>query len=131
MDRLKERLEMAQRAFKTLEECLNKPAASDIERDGAIQRFEYTMEATWKAAQRFLQDVKGLSVGSPKDAVRRCRENGVLNEEDAMAALAMIDDRNLTVHTYIEELAVEIYSRLPNHRRTLGSWLENMEKQVP
>ena len=126
MERLRERMEMAN---KTLQECLVKPAASSIERDGALQRFEYTVEATWKAAQRYLQDAKGLSVGSPKDAVRRCRENGILSEDEAIGALAMIDDRNLTVHTYIEELAMEIYGRLRQHEHILNSWLRNMESQ--
>lgn len=45
----------------------------------------------------------------------RCREIGVLNDEEAIVALHMVDDRNLTVHTYNEPLAVEIYSRFPQY----------------
>ena len=44
-------------------------APSKIERDAAIQRFEYSFEATWKSAQRFLAVVEGVEAGSPKSTV--------------------------------------------------------------
>ncbi len=62
-ERTKERLEVARRALASLqalplggsdepaEEGCGKNIEADIVRDAAIQRFEYTFEATWKAAQ--------------------------------------------------------------------------------
>ena len=60
MERLNERLVIARRALSTLQELLGLEAPSRVERDAAIQRFEYTCEAVWKAAQRYLQDVEGI-----------------------------------------------------------------------
>ena len=36
----------------------------------------------------------------------------MLDDGETERALAMVDDRNLTVHTYNEELAQAIYARL-------------------
>ena len=45
MERLRERLETAQRALCTLAELSLQHDVSDIVRNAAIQRFEYTFEA--------------------------------------------------------------------------------------
>ena len=105
MERLKERLAVADKALTTL--CLLPSTAEvdDIVRDAAIQRFEYTFEALWKAAHSYLQVREGLESGSPKSVIRNCLQVAVLTDTQARLALAMVDDRNLTVHTYNEELA--------------------------
>jgi hypothetical protein len=38
----------------------------------------------------------------------------------------MLRDRNLTVHTYNEELADQIYSRLPAYAAVMEQWLAAM-----
>jgi hypothetical protein len=55
-------------------------------RDAAIQRFEYTFEATWKAAQIYLRQVEGLEVGSPKGVLRLSLQVGVLDASEARLA---------------------------------------------
>ena len=130
MERLKERLAVARRALETLQEVLALALPSRIERDAAIQRFEYTCEAVWKAAQRYLQEIEGLSVGSPKGSIRASRDVGLVTDEQATLGLEMIDDRNLTVHTYNESLAEEIYRRLPSYADFLAVWLTAMEERL-
>ncbi|MCL6594505.1 MAG: nucleotidyltransferase substrate binding protein [Alicyclobacillus sp.] len=100
----------------------------DILRDATVQRFEYTFEAVWKAAKQYLSDMEGIDQASPKGVVRSCREVGVLSPADAELALEMADDRNLTVHTYNEELAEDIYERNMETLRQLGhaGWLKWM-----
>ena len=105
MDRLRQRLSVAGQGAATLRELEVRTAPSKIERDTAIQRFEYTFEATWKAAQRFLAVVEGVEAGSPKSAIRACHEAGLLQSAHAEQALARPDNRNLTAHTYNEGLA--------------------------
>ncbi|MCL6456893.1 MAG: nucleotidyltransferase substrate binding protein [Gorillibacterium sp.] len=55
--------------------------------------------------------------------IRSCREVGIFTEEQTISALEMVDDRNLTVRTYNEKLAVEIYSRFRSYQTVLSSWL--------
>ncbi len=42
----------------------------------------------------------------------------------------MTDDRNQTTHTYREDLADEIYARLPEWAALANSLLEAMEKEL-
>ncbi len=122
---------VASLAVATLRELAVLAKPTRVESDAAIQRFEYSFEATWKAAQRFLQIVEGIEVGSPKAAVRSSRETGLLNPEEAEGALVMADDRNLTAHTYNERIAVAIFGRLPRHLATLEAWLRAMTARMP
>ena len=87
MLRLKERIEVAEKALESFESSLLPKKPTLIERDGAIQRFEFTVEAVWKTAQRYLQIVEGLQEGSPKGVIRRLREIGFFDDSLAMTAL--------------------------------------------
>jgi nucleotidyltransferase substrate binding protein (TIGR01987 family) len=112
VDRLHERLKLARRTHAPLVELSARSTVSDVERDAAIQRFEFSFEAGWRAAQLFLMEREGLDAPSPKSAIRASLQVGLLSEPDARLALAMADDRNLTVHTYNEELAKRIFTDL-------------------
>ena len=108
MDRLTHRITVA-----TLDEVLAKPKSTEI-RDAAIQVF--------------LQERHGLDAPSPKTAIRASWEVGALNEAQARAAFVTAEDRNLTVHTYDEDLADEIFARLPAHAAVLSAWLAAIQK---
>ena len=130
MERLKQRLTVARQALASFKELAGKTPATVIERDAALQRFEYTVEATWRLAQRYLDVVEGLRAGSPKEAVRLCREAGLLTDDDAAIALEMVDDRNLTVHTYNEHIAQQIHRHLPRYATLLETWLGNIARRL-
>ncbi len=66
MDRLRERLTLADNALQPLAEVQAADAHTTIKRDAAILRFTYTFEAIWKAAQRYLADIEGVEASSPK-----------------------------------------------------------------
>ncbi len=42
----------------------------------------------------------------------------------------MAQDRNLVVHTYNEDLAIELYGRLAGHASSLSAWLAAMESRT-
>jgi len=114
VEELNRRIGISRRALSTLREVLGEPKTS-IVRDAAIQRFEYSFETAWKAGQRYLLDREGLDHPSPARVIRGCHAVGLLDEGQARLALRMVEDRNLTVHTYNERLAEEIYSRLGSY----------------
>ncbi len=74
MERLKERIQVAKKALDAFEQVLNLEEDSTIIRDAAIQRFDFTFEACWKATKQFLFDVEGFDVDSPKGVMRAARE---------------------------------------------------------
>ena len=70
MDRLRSRLSLASRTRARLVELSGRASVSEVERDAAIQRFEFSFEAAWKAAQHFLAEKEGIDAASPKAAIR-------------------------------------------------------------
>jgi nucleotidyltransferase substrate binding protein (TIGR01987 family) len=130
VERVKERLQVARKALKTLRELTNKPKLTKVERDAAIQRFEYTFEATWQAAKEFLNEFEGLAANSPKSAVRASWQVGLFSEKTAQTALRMVEARNLTVHTYNEKLAQSVYRQIKGYVDVLEVWLGNMQRKM-
>lgn len=128
MERLQERLELARKTLSTLNEVITIHTPNAIERDATIQRFEYSFEAVWKAVKRHLNLVEGIDVSSSKAVIRASLEVGLLDETTCRQALAMVDDRNLTSHTYNEKLADEILERIPLHAQVMNKWVAAMGK---
>ena len=123
MERVIERVTVARRALATLEELAYKESASVVERDAAIQRFEYTFETVWKSAQAYLREAEGIELASPKGVVRSAWQVGLLSEEDGRLALDMVNDRNLTSHAYNERVASAIHARLGAYAALMDRWL--------
>jgi nucleotidyltransferase substrate binding protein (TIGR01987 family) len=129
LERLKERLEIAKQALRTLRE-LETESYSTTVRDASIQRFEYCFEATWKVARHYLKDIEGLAEGSPKSVIRACFQVGLLTQTETQQALAMTDDRNLTSHTYNESLAMAIYSKVRGYQSLMWEWVKKLEARI-
>lgn len=130
MDRLTQRLHDALRALAALQSALGVSSPSDLERDGAIQRFEFTYEATWKAAQAYLETREGIQAPSPRAVFRGLGKMGVLLEGETLLALEMTDDRNRTVHTYIEAVARQIFEKLPAYAPLLQAIIVRIQDRL-
>ena len=121
--------ELAQRALKSLEGILlelKTDPSNEIYRDASIQRFEYTVEAFWKFLKDFLEERHGLIAKSPREVLRSMAQVGEMEEGMAEVFLRMIDDRNLTTHTYIAELASAISKRLPEYAKRMHEALGSL-----
>ena len=96
-------------------------------RDSAIQRFEFTVEIFWKLLKNVLKENEGITCNSPKSCIREFFASGYINEYNAKLFMEMIDDRNMTSHTYHEEVAEIIFSKLKNYIDGMNSILENIQ----
>lgn len=101
-------------------------ASSDLEKDGAIQRFEFTYELCWKTLKKILAH-KGISAQSPRDVFRDAATQGII--DDPVVWFEFMRKRNLTVHTYDDECAQEIFASLPAFVRELEK-VVNLIKQM-
>ncbi len=126
MERLTLKQKDAQKALISLEEILKEPY-SVIIRDATIKRFEYTFDTFWKYFKEYLKINKGLDVRSPKDCFREILSQGLCDEEEAENLLNMTDSRNETVHTYKEEVAKEIYSKIESYAKLMDKILGKIE----
>ena len=90
-----------------------------ILRDAMIQRFEYSTEAFWKYLKAYLSIEHNLSANSPREVIRTGLTAKLYSEEISKELLQMLDDRNLTSHTYVEELAESIAGRIPAYSKNM------------
>lgn len=122
----KERIIAFQKAVSKLDEIL-KIKCNDITRDSAIKRFEFSFELSWKVLQDFFRE-KGILCGSPRDCFSQAFSYGIIKDNPLW--IKMIEDRNLTVHTYEEELAEGIYHNLKDYLSLFKELLENLRKEI-
>ncbi len=130
MERIRERLQIAGQALATLDELVGAAEVSAVIRDASIQRFEYSFEAVWKASQLYLREMEGVEQASPKGVIRASFQVGLLDEGQAALALHMTDQRNLTAHTYNQDLAAAIHSQLPAFARLMAAWLKAINSRT-
>lgn len=97
-----------QNALKMLEEAIG-AAQSDLEVDGALQRFEFTFELFWKTLKLHLEQ-EGVLAGTPRQCFKEAYRLGLIKDETS--ALRMLDDRNLTVHPYDHKTSREVFDRV-------------------
>lgn len=81
--------------------------------DATIQRFEFSIELFWKALKKKLLYDYGVDAQSPKTVLQQAYINQLISDEKIW--LDMLKDRNLTSHTYNQELALEIYYRIQKY----------------
>ncbi len=116
MSKLETKLNNFTNALQRLKEAaieLEKDDASDVVRDGLIQRFEFTYELAWKTTKQYLEEVGIVDNNSPKAVIKAAyAQNLIFNEQNW---LLMLNDRNLTSHVYKEEIAEEIAERITDY----------------
>lgn len=104
-DRLQVALAHFGRAQARLAEVLALPEDNFI-RDALIQRFEFTFEAGWKAAYRWLR-ARGLDVDEDAySVIPEAFKRRLLVDEAGWGQMRRY--RNLTSHTYNETTAIEV-----------------------
>jgi len=126
LEELKKKYQYARKAWDTLNEVL-KEDFSSVVRDAAIQRFEYTFETTWKVLKVYLKEREGIIANSPKSVFREALSVGILDANHTELALEMTDDRNLTSHTYLEQVAQQIFEKLPAYRDLMNQLLMQID----
>src|SRR5262245_10051909 len=84
-------------------------ARNQLDKDGVIQRFEFSFELTWKALKIFLES-EGFDSKSPKDCLKAAFRLGLLDDDEIF--LDMLADRNKTSHLYSKQEAGRVFKRI-------------------
>jgi nucleotidyltransferase substrate binding protein (TIGR01987 family) len=99
--RWKQRFQNFDRAFVLLRQALERgpTVLSPLEKEGVIQRFEYSFEFTWKTVKDFLE-AGGLIIAplTPRQVIKDAFAAKVIG--DGQVWIDMLDHRNLLSHTY-------------------------------
>jgi nucleotidyltransferase substrate binding protein (TIGR01987 family) len=89
------------KAFGRLKEAIDAEALNELERNGLVQRFEFTLELAWKVMKDFLVDKGFAFKPSPKDTFRQAQEGGFIDY--AQELIDGLDLRNELSHDYSGE----------------------------
>jgi len=119
------------RASKTLDDALVRALGEeddDMLRDACIQRFEYCFELGWKMMKRVL-GYQGVEVNSPRQVFRQATKEGLIGDPEPW--FEFLEKRNLTVHTYNNDTAVEIWEILPVFQKSLHELIANFKNYAP
>ena len=111
--RWQQRFSNFERAWSQLSEALNlmtERELSNLEKQGTIQAFEYTYELAWNVLRDYLTWQGESGISGSRDAIREAFTRGLIT--DGHAWMAMLQDRNRTVHTYNEATANEILDHI-------------------
>lgn len=113
--RWKYRFDNYRRAFALLREAIEeeKPL-NQLEKEGLIQRFEYTMELAWKSMRDYLESENVVfDQITPRTVIRRAFEAGIIKEGAAWQDA--LDARNRMSHTYnfedFEQVIIDLRAR--------------------
>lgn len=110
--RWEERISDLKNAISRLDEAIRDNKKYEIEslKDAVIQRFEFTLELSWKAIKTYLNSEGVLEATTPKQTIREAFSKGII--ENANIWIDMLNDRNLTSNTYNQEISNKIYENI-------------------
>ena len=104
--RWKQRYNNFIKAYRQLVEANNQfTELSVLEKEGMIQRFEYTFELSWTTMKDYLES-QGVQVQFPRDVIKEAFSAGIIHDGEIW--MDMLDNRNLMSHTYQEEIFREV-----------------------
>ncbi|MDC3418448.1 nucleotidyltransferase substrate binding protein [Aquibacillus salsiterrae] len=107
--RWKQRFENFEKSFKLLEKYSNSSISTELERAGIIQFFETTFELAWKVLKDYLES-EGYIAKSPRESIKRAFQVGLI--EEGHLWMDALSKRNLTSHTYDQELAEKLVKEI-------------------
>ncbi len=106
-DKIKKQSADLSQALSRLKEAVALPPTR-IHKDATIQRFEFCFELSWKLLQN-INTSNGLTEYGPKNSIRSAAQLGLIDDPDGW--IDALNKRNLTVHTYLESVADEVYAK--------------------
>ncbi|MCK5543388.1 MAG: nucleotidyltransferase substrate binding protein [Desulfobacterales bacterium] len=100
--RWKQRFQNFEKAFSQLKNAVTQlETLSDLEKEGMIQRFEYTFELAWKTLKDYLEE-NNVDAKFPREVIKQSFKYEIINDGDIW--LEMLEQRNLMAHTYEEKI---------------------------
>lgn len=113
--RWEQRLDSYHKALARLAEIVGaskKRALNEFERDGLVQRFEFTHELSWKLMKAYAEYQGFDGIGGSRDATCKAFEMSLIS--DGQSWMDMIKSRNETSHNYDGSMADDVVDSIIN-----------------
>lgn len=115
------------KATSAFEAAVNPPPANDRERDGAIQRFEFTFELAWKTGKKVLKSL-GIEETSPREVIRELATQRLISSAEIW--ILFLNLRNISSHIYNESQANEVFEKSKTLLPEVKLLLQNIETRL-
>ena len=95
-------------------------------RDSLIQRFELCSDLFWKYLKLYMTERldRTIEVNAPRTVIRDAHNAKIITEEDTIALLEMISDRNMSSHIYKEEIADQIAVKAVSYYKIMKKYTD-------
>lgn len=104
--RFQQRFSNFEKTYLQLQSAMNRfDTLNTLEKEGLVQRFEYTFELAWKTMKDYIES-KGEMERSPRDVIKKSFQLEII--ENGEIWLDMLANRNLMAHTYNEDTFIQI-----------------------
>jgi nucleotidyltransferase substrate binding protein (TIGR01987 family) len=110
MDKLQQSVDYIHKNFEVENDNIEDEILDEMVKEGLIQRFEYTHELAWNVMKDYAEYQGNSTIGGSRDASREALQLKIISNGEIW--MDMIQSRNKTSHTYNEETANEIYSKI-------------------
>lgn len=114
-------------SFKKLQEAFGRliegvqNSKDELDKDGVIQRFEFTYELLWKTLKIYFEN-EGIICETPKSCFKEAFRVNIIENEAVI--LKMLEDRNKTSHIYSKEISDKIFKRVKT------DYIDNIQKII-
>ncbi|GMX57896.1 MAG: nucleotidyltransferase substrate binding protein [Candidatus Yanofskyibacterium parasiticum] len=127
--RWRQRLKDFEKSAKRLKEAASKKEFSDLEKDGVIQRFEFTFELAWKTLKDYLENQGFSGIASPKKALQKSFSMDLAS--DGNVWINMLEDRNRMSHPYSRAASEKIFQNIKKYYvPAIDELAANLKKQI-
>ena len=104
--RWKQRFSNFEKALNQLTKFIEKGELNEFELQGLIQCFEYVYELAWNTLKDYLEAENYQNIKGPRSAITTAFKIGII--EDGEGWMQILKDRNISSHTYDEEITNKI-----------------------
>ena len=111
--RWKQRFQNYKKALVTMKNAVELSAEqelSDLEKQGVIKGFEFTFELAWNVMRDYLEDQGIAGIDGSRNTIRHAFKNGLI--EDGEKWIEIVNARNISSHTYNEEVAEKLLNKI-------------------
>jgi nucleotidyltransferase substrate binding protein (TIGR01987 family) len=111
--RWKQRFQNFEKAISQLDSAVEKMEfLSDLEKEGLVQRFEYSFELAWKTLKDYLES-RNVEAKFPRDVIKSGFQYELISDGEIW--LEMLEMRNIIAHTYDEQILKTSVSKIAFH----------------
>ena len=129
ISRWQQRLKDFREVRNRLQEALLRNEFDELEKDGVIQRFEFTFELAWKTLKDYLEDQGVADAVSPKKVLQKAFQENILL--DGQLWMEMLEDRNKLSHIYRREMSEDVFTNIKEkYGQALGDLVLALEKEL-